>query len=73
MYSLDSHTAEIMVGLRRKEIYFEVLENSRSAGSRGMRWAGLTCQGGRALVQIGRQLVALGQRLERLDPARSSV
>ena len=73
MYSLDSHTAEIMMRLRRKEIYFEELENSRLAGSRGMRWAGLACQGGRALVQLGRQLVVLGQRLERLDAARSSV
>jgi len=73
MYSLDSYTAEIMVGLRRKGIYFEELENSRLTGSRGMRWAGLACQGGRALVQVGRQLVALGHRLERLDPARSSV
>ena len=73
MYSLDSYTAKIMVGLRRKGIYFEELENSRLARSRGMRWAGLACQGGRALVQVGRQLVALGHRLERLDPARSSV
>ena len=73
MYSLDSYTAKIMVGLRRKEIYFAELENSRSAASRGMRWAGLACQGGRALVQLGRQLVVLGQRLERLDAARSSV
>ena len=73
MYSLDSHTAEIMVGLRRKGIYFEELENSRLAGSRGMRWAKLACQGGRALVQVGRQLVVLGHRLEQLDPARSSV
>ncbi len=73
MYSLDSYTAEIMMGLRRREIYFEELENSRVTGSRGMRWATFACQGGRALVQVGRQLVALGQRLERLDPARSSV
>ena len=73
MYSLDSHTAEIIMGLRRKEIYFEALENSRLAGSRGKRWATFACQGGRALVQVGRQLVALGHRLEQLDPARSSV
>jgi hypothetical protein len=73
MYSLDSYTAKIMVGLRRREIFFEELENSRSVGSRGMRGTGLACQGGRALVQVGRQLVALGHRLERLDTARSSV
>ena len=73
MYSLDSHTAEIMMRLRRKEIYLEELENSRLRGSRGMGWAGLTCQGGRALVQVGRQLVALGQWLEQRNPARSSV
>lgn len=73
MYSLDSYTAEIMMGLRRKEIYFEELENSRPRRSRGMGWAGLACQGGRALVQVGRQLVALGQWLEQRNPARSSV
>ena len=72
MYSLDSHTAEIMMHLRRKE-YFEELENSRARQGRGVRFAGLSCQGGRALVQVGRQIVALGRWLEQRDPARSSV
>ena len=72
MYSLDSYTAEIMVALRRKEIYYEQLQNARARQGRGVRFGGLSCQGGRALVQLGRQLVALGQRLEQRDPARSS-
>lgn len=72
MYSLDSYTAEIMMGLRRKEIYFEELENSRLPGSHGLGWAGLACQGGRALVQVGQQIVALGHWLEQRNPARSS-
>ena len=70
MYQLDSHTAEIMMGLRRKEIYYEELQNARQG--HGVRFSGLSCQGGRALVQVGRQLVALGQWLEQRDPARSS-
>ena len=73
MYQLDSHTAEIMMNLRRKEIYFEELENAVARQGRGARFAGLCCQGGRALVQVGRQIVALGQWLEQRDPARSSV
>ena len=72
MYSFDSCTAEIMMDLRRKEIYEEI-KNLRLAASRGMRWPGFACQGGRALVQLGQQIVALGQWLERGDPARSSV
>jgi len=72
MYQLDSYTAEIMMGLRRKEIYYEELENARTWQGRGVQFAGLSCQGGRALVQLGRQLVALGQWLEQRDPARSS-
>ena len=72
MYQLDSYTAEIMMGLRRKEIYYEELQNARVQPGRGARFAGLCCQGGRALVQLGRQLVALGQWLEQRDPARSS-
>jgi len=72
MYSLDSHTAEIMMGLRRKEIYMEELQNAQVRQVRGVRFAGLSCQGGRALVQLGRQIVALGQWLEQRDPARSS-
>ena len=70
MYQLDSHTAEIMMGLRRKEIYYEELQNARVQAGRGVRFAGLSCQGGRALVQVGRQLVALGQWLEQRDPAQ---
>ena len=72
MYSLDSYTAEIMMRLRRKEVYFEELENSRLRGSHGMGWSRLVCQGGRALVQVGRQLVALGQWLEQRNPVSSS-
>ena len=72
MYSLDSHTAEIMMRLRRKEILFEELENSRARKERGARLSALSCQGGRALVQLGRQIVALGHWLEQRDPARSS-
>jgi hypothetical protein len=72
MYQLDSYTAEIMMALRRKEIYYEELQNARMQPGRGVRFGGLSCQGGRALVQLGRQLVALGQRLEQRDPARSS-
>jgi hypothetical protein len=73
MYSLDSYTAEIMVALRRKEFYYEQLQHARARQERGVRFAGLSCQGGRALVQVGRQLVALGRWLEQRDPARSSV
>ena len=73
MYNLDSYTAEIMVGLRRKEIYFEELENAVARQGSAFRFAGLCCQGGRALVQVGRQIVALGHWLEQRDPARSSV
>ena len=73
MYSLDSYTAEIMMRLRRKEIYYEELENARARQGRGLRFSGLFCQGGRALVQLGRQIVALGQWLEQRDPAQSSV
>ena len=73
MYNLDSQTAEIMVGLRRKEIYLEELENAVVRRAHGVRFAGLCCQGGRALVQVGRQIVALGRWLEQRDPARSSV
>ena len=73
MYNLDSYTAEIMVGLRRKEIYFEELENAVARQGGAVRFAGLCCQGGRALVQVGRQIVALGHWLEQRDPARSSV
>ena len=73
MYTLDSHTAEIMMSLRRKEIYLEGLENAVAREARGMRFGGLCCQGGRALVQLGRQIVALGRWLEQRDPARSSV
>jgi hypothetical protein len=72
MYQLDSHTAEIMMKLRRKELYYEELQNARKPEQRGTRWAGLTCHGGRALVQLGSQLVAFGQWLEQRDPARSS-
>ena len=72
MYSFDSCTAEIMMDVRQREIH-EEFKNARLAGSRGMRWAGLACQGGRALVQVGRKLVALGHRLERLHLARTSV
>jgi hypothetical protein len=72
MYSLDSHTAGIMMHLRRKEIYLEELENARVRQWRRVRFAGLSCQGGRALVQLGRQIVALGQWLEQRDPAHSS-
>ena len=72
MYSLDSHTAEIMMGLCRKEIYLEELESAVARQGRRVRSAGLCCQGGRALVQVGRQIVALGQWLEQRDPARSS-
>ncbi|NIV29439.1 MAG: hypothetical protein GWN58_08000 [Anaerolineae bacterium] len=72
MYSLDSHTAEIMMRLRRQEIYLEELEHAVVRQGRGARFAGLCCQGGRALVQVGRQIVALGQWLEQRDPARSS-
>lgn len=72
MYQLDSHTAEIMMKLRRKELYYEELQNARKPERRGARWAGLTCQGGRALVQLGSQLVAFGRWLEQRGPARSS-
>ena len=72
MYSLDSHTAEIMMRLRRGEIYCEELENAVARHGRRVRFGGLSCQGGRALVQLGRQIVALGQWLEQRDPARSS-
>jgi hypothetical protein len=72
MYQLDSYTAEIMVALRRKEIYYEQLQNAQAPQGRGPRFTGLACQGGRALVQVGKQLVALGQWLEQRDPARSS-
>jgi hypothetical protein len=71
MYQLDSHTAEIMMKLRRKELY-EELQNARKPERRGVRWTGLTCQGGRALVQLGGQIVAFGRWLEQRDPARSS-
>ena len=72
MYYLDSHTAEIMMGLRRKEIYLEELENSVARQGHRMRFAGLCCQGGRVLVQVGQQIVLLGQWLQQRDPARSS-
>jgi hypothetical protein len=72
MYNLDSHTAEIMMGLRRKEIYLEELENAVARQGSGVRFSGLCCQGGRALVQLGRQIVAVGRWLEQRDPARSS-
>jgi hypothetical protein len=72
MYGLDSYTAEIMMALRRKEIYYEELGNARARQGRGMRFDGLSCQCGRALVQFGGQLVALGRWLEQRDPARSS-
>ena len=45
MYQLDSYTAEIMMGLRRKEIYYEELQNARAQPGRGVRFAGLSCQG----------------------------
>jgi hypothetical protein len=61
-----------MMGLRRREIYLEELENGVARQGRGVRLAGLCCQGGRALVQVGRQIVALGRWLEQRDPARSS-
>jgi hypothetical protein len=73
MYNLDSHTAEIMMGLRRKEIYLEELENAVAWQGSGARFSGLCCQGGRALVQLGRQIIAVGRWLEQRDPARSSV
>lgn len=72
MYQLDSYTAEIMMALRRKEIFHEELQNARAQRGLGTPRVGLVCQGGRALVQVGRQLVSLGQRLEQRDPARSS-
>lgn len=72
MYNLDSHTAKIMMDLRRKDLYYEQLQNSRVQRSRGMRWAGLACQGGRALVQVGSRLVTLGRRLEQRSVAHSS-
>ena len=73
MYSVDSYTAKLIVGLRRKETFYTELQNARPRSGRGTRWAGLACcQGGRALVQLGRQIIALGQRLEQRDPAHSS-
>lgn len=72
MYSLDSHTAKIMMNLRRKEIYYEQLQNARVQTVRRRRWVAVACQGGRALVQLGKQIVALGRWLEQRDPAHSS-
>ena len=72
MYSLDSHTAKIMMHLRQKELY-EQLENARVRPGQGSRRPKLVCQGGRALVQLGRQLVTWGRWLEQRDPAHSSV
>jgi hypothetical protein len=72
MYSLDSYTAKLMVDLRKRELHYTELQNARVRSGRGTRWAGLACQGGRALVQVGKQIVALGQWLEQRDPAHSS-
>ncbi len=72
MYSLDSYTAKLIMDQRKRELHYTELENARMRSVRGTRRIGLVCQGGRALVQLGSQIVALGQRLEQRDPAHSS-